>query len=177
MASNSDISINKIPTIGVFDSGIGGFSILKELFKIIPAATYYYYSDEAHAPYGAKSDAYITDRCIAITQMLLDKGAEIIVVACNTATASSIEALRAYFKNVEFVGVEPYLNAYSKTPGTNNKMVVLTTESTGNSERFKKLKTKLDPHQTIDHLSLKNLATMIETPLTKLSSIKNSSKS
>ena len=149
--------------VGLFDSGIGGFSILNELFSVLPAAEYFYYSDEAHAPYGPKSDQEITTRAIIITEELLKKNVELIVVACNTATASSIDELRSKFPHVPFVGVEPYLNAYYKMPDGNKKMMVLTTESTGKSERFKRLKERLDPNSNIDHYPLKNLARLIES--------------
>jgi glutamate racemase len=148
--------------IGVFDSGIGGFSVLGELIKVFPEAHFFYYSDDAHAPYGPKSDEYINERTFRITDELISAGAEMIVVACNTATAASIDALRIKFPDMIFVGVEPYLNAYYKESGP-SKMIVLTTESTGKSERFKRLKERLDPRGMIDHTSLKNLARMVET--------------
>lgn len=152
--------------IGVFDSGIGGFSVLGELFKALPEATYFYISDDANAPYGPKSDEFITERSFAITEELLKQGVQLIVIACNTATAASIDKLREKFKSVPFVGVEPYLNAYYKMPEglseDQKKMMVLTTESTGKSERFKRLKERLDPKSQIDHFSLKNLARLIE---------------
>lgn len=152
---------NRKHIIGVFDSGIGGFSVLKELFLVFPEAQYFYYSDDAHSPYGPKTDEFITDRCFKITQELLNQGSELIVVACNTATAASIDALRAHYPDMTFVGVEPYLNAFYKET-TPSKMAVLTTESMGKSERFKRLKERLDPNGVIDHFSLKNLARMIE---------------
>jgi len=132
----------------------------------MPEAEYFYISDDANAPYGPKSDEFITDRAILITNELLNQGVELIVVACNTATASSIDQLRATFNHVQFVGVEPYLNAYYKMPEgsvvKDKKMMVLTTESTGKSERFKRLKDRLDPQSQIDHFSLQNLARLIE---------------
>ncbi len=159
---NVDKKMNaKVTNIGVFDSGIGGFSVLSELIKAYPEARFFYYSDDAHAPYGPKSDEYITDRSFKITDELISKGAQMIVVACNTATASSIDALRSHYPQMTFVGVEPYLNAYYKET-TPSKMAVLTTESTGKSERFKRLKERLDPNGFIDSYSLKNLARMIE---------------
>ena len=152
---------NKIK-IGLFDSGIGGFSILNELFKIFPQAEYFYFSDDAYAPYGPKADAEITERAFHISEELFKKNVDLIVVACNTATASSIEEMRSRYKNFPFVGVEPYLKAYYKLPEGEKKVVVLTTESTGKSERFRGLKNRLDPHAAIDHVSLKNLAKLIE---------------
>lgn len=155
-----------IKKIGIFDSGIGGFSVLAELFKAIPEAIFYYVSDDAFAPYGPKTDDFITERTIVITNELLKQGVELIVVACNTATAASIDKLRENFKTLPFVGVEPYLNAYYKMPegqaADEKKMMVLTTESTGKSERFKRLKERLDPKSQIDHYSLKNMARLIE---------------
>lgn len=152
--------------VGIFDSGIGGFSVLNELFKTIPEADYFYISDDLNAPYGPKSDEFITERSIAVTKELLAQGVELIVVACNTATAASIDTLRLNFKDIPFVGVEPYLNAYYKMPegltDAQKKMMVLTTESTGRSERFKRLKERLDPNSQIDHYGLKNLARLIE---------------
>lgn len=147
--------------IGVFDSGIGGLSVLKELLKVFPEARFHYYSDDANAPYGPKSDEFITERSFNITDELVRVGSEMIVVACNTATAASIDALRVKYPNMTFVGVEPYLNAYYKET-TPAKMAVLTTESTGKSERFKRLKERLDPNGFIDNFSLKNLARMVE---------------
>lgn len=148
--------------IGLFDSGIGGFSILSELFKIFPVAEYFYFSDDAFAPYGPKSDEEITERALVICNELLKKEVDLIVVACNTATASSIDSLRKKYPEIPFVGVEPYLNAYYKMPEGDKKVMVLTTESTGKSERFKGLKNRLDPNSEIDHYSLKDLAKNIE---------------
>jgi glutamate racemase len=160
--TNTD-KIIKEKKIGLFDSGIGGFSVLGELFKLMPEASYYYVSDDANAPYGPKSDEFITERSFNIAEELIAHGVELIIVACNTATAASIDLLREKFKDIPFVGVEPYLNAYYKMPeGLQKKMMVLTTESTGKSERFKRLKERLDPDSQIDHYSLKNLARLIE---------------
>lgn len=152
--------------IGIFDSGIGGFSVLSELFKAMPFASFYYISDDAFAPYGPQSDEFITERTIVLTEELLKCGVELIVVACNTATAASIDHLRERYKSIPFVGVEPFLNAYYKMPdgllAHEKKMMVLTTESTGKSERFKRLKERLDPDSQIAHFGLKNLARLIE---------------
>jgi len=94
-------------TIGIFDSGSGGLSVYKELVKLLPQEHYLYFSDNAHCPYGEKSAAYIQDRGRAITDILLGMGANIIVVACNTATAAAIATLRAEYPHVPFVGMEP----------------------------------------------------------------------
>lgn len=92
--------------IGIFDSGTGGLSVFREIFRLLPEQKYVYFSDNAHCPYGEKSPEYIRERCRHITRTLLDKGADIIVVACNTATAAAIRTLREEFP-VKFIGMEP----------------------------------------------------------------------
>ena len=94
-------------TIGIFDSGSGGLSVYRELIKVLPQEQYHYFSDNAHCPYGEKTPLYIQRRGRFITEFLLDKGADIIVVACNTATAAAIATLRAEYPDVPFVGMEP----------------------------------------------------------------------
>ena len=94
-------------SIGIFDSGSGGLSVYRELKKLLPQERYLYFSDNAHCPYGEKTAVYIQDRARKITDFLLEKGADIIVVACNTATAAAIAALRAEYPQVPFIGMEP----------------------------------------------------------------------
>lgn len=92
--------------IGIFDSGVGGLSVFREIRKFLPDEKYIYYSDSAHCPYGEKSSDYIIDRARQITSFLISQGAEIIVAACNTATAAAISTLREEFP-VCFIGMEP----------------------------------------------------------------------
>ena len=94
-------------TIGIFDSGSGGLSVYREIVKMLPAERYVYFSDNAHCPYGEKSPEYIRERASAITDILLGMGADIIVAACNTATAAAISYLRENYPDVPFVGMEP----------------------------------------------------------------------
>ncbi len=92
--------------IGVFDSGLGGLSVLKELVAVLPSEHFIYVSDAGHCPYGGKRAREITARAEAITDFLLARGARLVVVACNTATIAAIESLRASYA-VSFVGMEP----------------------------------------------------------------------
>ena len=92
--------------IGVFDSGLGGLSVLRELVAALPQEHFIYVSDAGHCPYGGKRASEITDRAEAITDFLLAKGVKLIVVACNTATIAAIESLRATY-TVSFVGMDP----------------------------------------------------------------------
>lgn len=103
--------------IGIFDSGVGGLSVFKEIRKLLPEQSYVYYSDNAHCPYGEKSREYIIDRARTITEFLLSKGCEIIVVACNTATAAAIATLREEYP-VRFIGMEPAIKPAAKATQT-----------------------------------------------------------
>ncbi len=92
--------------IGVFDSGVGGLSVWRELYKVMPQEKYLYVSDSGHCPYGPKTREEVIERAVAITEFLISNGAEIIVVACNTATAAAINHLRSHYP-IPFVGMEP----------------------------------------------------------------------
>ena len=92
--------------IGVFDSGVGGISVLREIHAALPAEDLIYYADSGHCPYGGKPREAIIERAVTITDALLARGAKLIVVACNTATIAAVEQLRASYP-VPFVGMEP----------------------------------------------------------------------
>jgi len=92
--------------IGVFDSGVGGLSVLREIRAQLPAERLIYFADSGHCPYGGKPQTEIQARSMAITENLLTSGAKLIVVACNTATIAAVELLRATYP-VPFVGMEP----------------------------------------------------------------------
>ena len=120
--------------IGIFDSGVGGLSVFREIRKILPEQSYIYFSDSAHCPYGEKSQEYIIERAREITQFLLSKGAEIIVVACNTATAAAIATLRAEFP-VKFIGMEPAIKPAAACTRT-GVVGVLATAGTLNADKY-----------------------------------------
>lgn len=92
--------------IGIFDSGIGGLSIARQIHQRLPNEHIIYVADSIHAPYGEKSASYITERAFAISEFLIQRHVKAIVVACNTATVSSIKALRATY-SLPIIGVEP----------------------------------------------------------------------
>lgn len=94
--------------IGVYDSGVGGLSVWKELRVLMPAEDFIYVSDGANCPYGPKAPAFVVDRAMAVSRFLQSQGTELIVVACNTATAAAITTLRESFP-MPFVGMEPAL--------------------------------------------------------------------
>ena len=120
--------------IGIFDSGVGGLSVFRELRKLLPEERYIYYSDNAHCPYGEKSREYIIDRAREITRLLLSEGADIIVVACNTATAAAIATLREEFQ-VRFIGMEPAVKPAAMSTKT-GVVGVLATAGTLKADKY-----------------------------------------
>lgn len=120
--------------IGIFDSGTGGLSVFKEIRKLLPEERYIYFSDNAHCPYGEKSREYIIERSWEITRFLLDKGCDIIVVACNTATAAAIAVLREEFP-VRFIGMEPAVKPAVKSTRT-GVVGVLATAGTLKADKY-----------------------------------------
>ncbi|MGC9398890.1 MAG: glutamate racemase [Anaerolineae bacterium] len=93
--------------IGLFDSGVGGLSVWREVVRQLPAESTLYFADQAHVPYGPRPVAEVRDYAKTITRFLLAQGAKLIVVACNTASGAALHALRATFPTVPFVGMEP----------------------------------------------------------------------
>ena len=129
-------SCNENP-IGVFDSGIGGLTILRAVRQALPSENLIYVADAAYVPYGQKSAEQLRRRSMAIGAFLIERDAKLIVVACNTATATAIDALRAAFP-VPFVGVEPAVKP--AVAATRSGVVgVLATPTTLLSERYRAL--------------------------------------
>ena len=144
------------------DSGVGGFSVLAELYKLMPAEHYYYLSDQENAPYGNKETNFLKQRLHLLSDELLKEEVDLIVVACHTATAEAIESLRSSYQ-IPFVGIEPYLNVLNKRQSPNEEFVVLVTEATARSKRFLDLKLRLDPSSLINIYACKKLASLIES--------------
>lgn len=120
--------------IGIFDSGVGGLSVFREIRKLLPEERYIYYSDNAHCPYGEKSREYIIGRAREITCLLLSEGADIIVVACNTATAAAIATLREEFQ-IRFIGMEPAVKPAAMSTKT-GVVGVLATAGTLKADKY-----------------------------------------
>ncbi|MCU1367081.1 MAG: murI [Ilumatobacteraceae bacterium] len=124
--------------IGLFDSGVGGLSILRAVRRELPDADLLYVADSAYAPYGERPVREIVDRCLVITEHFVERDADVIVVACNTATAAAIATLRATFPDVPFVGVEPGLKP-AVARSRNGRIGVLATQATIESDKFRAL--------------------------------------
>jgi glutamate racemase len=126
--------------IGVFDSGIGGLSILKALRAELPHESFVYIADSGNAPYGEKGDAFVIARSRALTRTLIDQyNIKALVVACNTATAAAVKLLRAEHPDLPLVGVEPALKTAVQLSKT-RKIGVMATRGTLESAKFAALK-------------------------------------
>ena len=121
--------------IGVFDSGIGGLSVLKALQTEMPYESFVYIADSSHAPYGERDDTYVIDRALAVTKYLVDRNVKALVVACNTATAAAIDALRSTYPELPIIGVEPALKPAVQLSRT-KRIAVMATRGTLASARF-----------------------------------------
>jgi glutamate racemase len=139
------VSLNPVShTIGVFDSGVGGLSVLRALLSEMPHSRYVYLADSAHAPYGERSQQQVAERAHRITDGLRDHFTiDALVVACNTATAQAIEGLRAQHPEWPIVGVEPALKPAAALTRTGH-VGVMATRGTVESERFARLRERLE---------------------------------
>jgi len=123
-------------TIGIFDSGVGGLTILSSIVnEISDSVEYHYVADSLHAPYGSKSIEALLERSRRITEFLISKGSELVVVACNTATTQVISSLRAEY-NIPFVGIEPAVKPAAQL-SISKRIGVIATANTLKSGLFK----------------------------------------
>ncbi len=129
--------------IGVFDSGVGGLSILKALRAALPQEDFVYFADTGHAPYGERDDAFVAQRSLSIAgQLRQDHAIKAMVVACNTATAAAMHLLRGAHGDLPLVGVEPALKP-AAARSTTKRIAVLATRATLASAKFAALHASL----------------------------------
>lgn len=146
--------------IGVFDSGIGGLTVLQWIRQRLPQADLLYLADQAFAPYGARSTPWLQQRCDDIADWLIAQGCSLLVVACNTATAHCIEALRRRLP-VDIIGVEPGIKPAAL--GTRSGAIgILATENTLASRRYQQLASRFNPNTRVVNQPCPGLADAIE---------------
>ncbi len=134
--------------IGVFDSGVGGLSVVAELMAQLPAQPLIYVADQANAPYGQRSLAEIRELSHGITRFLLSRGAHVIVIACNTASAAALHWLRKQYPGVPFVGMEPAVKPAAER--TRSRHVgVMATQATFQGELFASLISRFGADVTV----------------------------
>ncbi len=126
------------PPIGVFDSGVGGLSVWREIVRLLPGVDTIYVADQAHIPYGPRPLAEVRRYAEGITRFLLDQGARLIVIACNTASGAALHTLRSRFPDVPFVGMEPAVKPAAERTHT-GIVGVIATPATFQGELFRSL--------------------------------------
>lgn len=146
--------------IALFDSGVGGLSVLKEIRKAAPDEDYMYFSDNAFCPYGEKPVSVIRERACEISRTLIGKGADIIVVACNTATAAAIDCLRENF-DLPFIGMEPAIKP-AAIKSRSKVIGVLATAGTFKGELYKRTSVKYAKGITVIERVGKGLVELVE---------------
>jgi glutamate racemase len=155
-------SLHAASPIGVFDSSVGGLSVLRALHAELPAEQFVYVGDSGHAPYGERDDTHVLQRSHAIADYLVaHHHIKALVVACNTATASAISRLRAAYPTLPIVGIEPALKPAS-LQSTTRTVGVMATRGTLRSEKFKSLLDSLASHCNFKLQPCDGLADAIE---------------
>ncbi|MEN3364160.1 MAG: glutamate racemase [Burkholderiales bacterium] len=137
--------------IGIFDSGIGGLSVLRHIRTLLPNEQLLYFADSGFAPYGGKPEEVIVARSLAIAAFMMQQGVKAFVVACNTATAAAIKAIRATYPTLPVVGVEPGLKP-AAVISKSGIVGVLATERTLGSAKFDLLREQITAATTVRFL-------------------------
>ncbi|GAB1857867.1 glutamate racemase [Flavobacteriaceae bacterium MHTCC 0001] len=147
--------------IGIFDSGVGGTSIWKEIHELLPYEHTVYLADSKNAPYGPKGSQKIIELSVKNTELLLKKGCKLIVVACNTATTNAIDYLRTNY-NIPFIGIEPAIKpAALRTKA--NAVGILATKGTLSSALFSKTSEQFASHVKVIEQNGEGIVELIET--------------
>lgn len=147
--------------IAVFDSGLGGLSVLRHLRRRMPGERFLYYGDSAHAPYGVRSRAEVETLTLSTAERLMSRGLKALVVACNTATSAAIEPLRAKYPDLIVVGIEPALKlAADRFPG--GRIGVMATPVTLREEKFCHLLTRYAAKCQVYKIPAPQLVPLIE---------------
>jgi glutamate racemase len=137
--------------IGVFDSGIGGLSVLRHLQSTLPHESFVYFADSAYAPYGDKTEQEIIERSFKIIDFLLAQHCKAIVIACNTATAAAVAQLRLHYPNLIIIGMEPGLKPAALL-SQRKKVGVLATRATLSSQKFANLSSHLQQETQVEFI-------------------------
>ena len=154
--------MNKNDFIAVFDSGVGGISVLRHLVRVLPEERFLYFGDSANAPYGTRTREEVKALTFAAAQKLLEQGIKALVVACNTATSAAIRDLRATYPELIIIGIEPALKlAADKFPG--GHLGVMATPMTLREEKFARLMERFQASCEIYKIPAPGLVELIES--------------
>ena len=124
--------------VGVFDSGVGGISVLKSLVAELPGEDFHYFGDSANAPYGEKTEEQVRALSQSIAERFVADGAKAIVIACNTATSAAAPMLRAEYPDLPIIGIEPALKPATEAPG-HGRILVMATDITLKLDKYQEL--------------------------------------
>lgn len=153
--------LNRALPVAVFDSGVGGISVLRELVRQMPSERFVYYGDTANAPYGDKPAAEVRRLTLESFRLLGETGFKAAVVACNTATSAAIGSLRSAFPDIPVIGIEPALKpAADRCPG--GTVMVLATDTTLHEEKFAALTGRFGSSAAIVKLPCPGLMEFVE---------------
>ena len=148
--------------IGVFDSGLGGISVLRHLVRVLPEEKFLYFGDSANAPYGTKTKEEVKNLSFAAARRLTERGIKALVVACNTATSAAITALREAYPDLIVIGIEPALKlAADRFPG--GTLAVMATPMTLREEKFAALMQRYEGSCRVRKLPAPGLVELIES--------------
>lgn len=156
-----DIDRRREQPIGVFDSGVGGISVLQELIRIMPNEDYIYLGDSKNAPYGTKPLETVRRLTFENVKLLLDQGAKGLVVACNTATSAAVRLMRGMYLDLPIVGIEPALKP-AALQKEHPRVLVMATPMTVQQEKFRQLMARYEDKAEIYPLACPGLMEFIE---------------
>jgi glutamate racemase len=155
-----------IKPIGFFDSGVGGLSVMKKAIEFMPWEDYIYFGDSKNAPYGTKTVDEVKELTFNAAEFLIKEGVKALVVACNTATSAAIDELRAHYKDIPIIGIEPALKpAVELSDG--GKIIIMATPMTLAEKKFKKLMDRYAEEADIIPLPCAGLVELIESGVTE----------
>lgn len=147
--------------VGVFDSGVGGISVLQHLVRELPNEQFRFFGDSAHAPYGEKTPEEVRHLTCSVAERMIADGAKALVIACNTATSAAAPLLRRTYSDMPIVGVEPALKPAALAPGTKD-VLVMATEVTLALDKFQRLTERWADGVEVQTVACAGLAGRIE---------------
>ncbi len=159
--NDTSISEKKNEYIGVFDSGVGGISVLKELVRVLPKERFLYYGDSANAPYGEKTTEAVRELVMSNVRYLLAQNVKAIVIACNTATSVAVNAVREAYPELPVIGVEPAIKPAAAAK-EHAKVLVMATPITLHLEKYQQLSRTLAQKAEFIPVDCAGLASRIE---------------